>query len=117
MPSPVLDQAYHHPSSTPTPSNPEFKNTGPSHSAHACCGKTFHSEAEFKAHFADKHDPNSANYVTPVDYNKKAEPGGAATPAKLSERGFETLAPESTDEPVEGSAGDQDWPKKKKWNK
>jgi hypothetical protein len=98
MPSPLLEQRYHHPSSIPTPSNPEFKNTGPSHSLQICCGLTFHSDAEFKAHFADKHDPKSANYVMPEDHNKKAvivEGAEAAKPATLASRGYEPLVPES----------------------
>lgn len=78
MPSPVLDKAYHHPSATPTPSNAPLKNIGPAHTAHHCCGQTFSTEEDFKAHFAEVHTPGGAHYVAPVDAN--AEPQGNLTP-------------------------------------
>lgn len=70
MPSPVLEGKYHHPSATPTPSNHQIVNSAVN-SGHQCCGMTFTSEADFKKHFNDVHNPLSANYKPPVDYNAK----------------------------------------------
>jgi hypothetical protein len=105
MPSPILEQTYHHPSATPTPSNPEFRNTA-AHSGHFCCGQSFHSEADFKAHFADKHDPKSEHYVKPEDHNKKAEPEdpNAWRAVTLADRGIEPLVA-TPDVPKESKSG------------
>jgi hypothetical protein len=65
MPSPSLDKTYHHPFSTPTPSNAPLNNVGPAHSMHQCCGQTFKSETDFKQHFAAVHEPKSAGYKVP----------------------------------------------------
>jgi hypothetical protein len=105
MRSPVLDSAYHHSSATPTPSNYQIKN-GPANSGHSCCGKTFASEALFKEHFADKHDPKSPNYLKPEDANKKAAPEdpNAWKAVTLEDRGIEPLVPTPKEEKKAESA-------------
>jgi hypothetical protein len=68
MPSPSLEQKYHHPSATPTPSNPVMSNNA-FNSGHSCCGKSFASKEGFEQHFAAFHTPGGVNYTEPADHN------------------------------------------------